>query len=104
VETRERRQILIGGVVLVTLGVLIVLNSVTKFGFEKSWPILLIVIAVTTLAQSPKDLVGWFIGVVGAVFLIDNNWTISVGWVKTYVMPTLLILIGLFMLYRRSKK
>jgi len=104
VEPRDRRQILIGGVVLVTLGILIVLNSFTTFGFDKSWPILLIVIAITTLAQSPKDLVGWFIGVVGAVFLIDNNWSINVGWVKTYVMPALLIIIGLFMLYRRSKK
>jgi putative Mn2+ efflux pump MntP len=104
VEPRERKQILIGGVVLVTLGILIMLNSFTKFGFDKSWPILLIVISVTTLAQSPKDLVGWFIGVVGAVFLIDNNWSVNVGWVKTYVMPTLLIIIGLFMLYRRSKK
>jgi membrane-bound ClpP family serine protease len=104
VEPRDRRQILIGGVVLVTLGILIMLNSFTTFGFDKSWPILLIVIAITTLAQSPEDLVGWFIGVVGAVFLIDNNWSINVGWVKTYVMPALLIIIGLFMLYRRSKK
>lgn len=103
-EQREKRQILIGGVVLVLIGVLIVLNQFTDFGFGKSWPLLLIVIAVTTLAQSPRDLVGWFIGVVGVVFLIDNNWSINVGWVKTYVMPTLLIIIGLFMLYRRSKK
>jgi len=104
VEQREKRQILIGGVVLVSLGILIVLNQFTDFGFSRSWPLLLIVIAITTLAQSPKDLVGWFIGVVGVVFLIDNNWSINVGWVKTYVMPTLLIIIGLFMLYRRSKK
>jgi hypothetical protein len=104
VEQKDRKQILVGGVVLVTLGILILLNGMTKFGFEKSWPILLIVISITTLAQSPKDLVGWFIGIVGLIFLIDNNWSVEVGTLKTYVLPPLLIVIGLVMLYRRSKK
>jgi hypothetical protein len=104
VEQKDKRQILVGGVVLVTLGILILLNGMTKFGFEQSWPILLIVISITTLAQSPKDLVGWFIGVVGLIFLIDSNWSVEIGTLKTYILPPLLILIGLVMLYRRGRK
>jgi hypothetical protein len=104
VEQREKRQVLTGGVVLVTLGVLIALNNYTEFKFTNSWPILLIVIAITTLVQSPKDFVGWFVGVVGLVFLIDSNWSIQVGYLRNYILPPLLILIGLFMIARKSKK
>ena len=103
-EQREKRQVLIGGVVLVTLGTLIALNNYTEFKFTNSWPILLIVISIATLAQSHKDFAGWIVGVVGLVFLFDSNWSIHVGYLRNYILPPLLILIGLYMLSKRSKK
>lgn len=103
-EKREKRQVLTGGMLLVTLGVLIVLNNYTEFKFAGSWPILLIVISIATLAQNLKDFVGWFVGVVGLVFLVDSNWAVQVGYVRNYIVPPLLILIGFYMLIRKAKK
>jgi uncharacterized membrane protein YobD (UPF0266 family) len=104
VEQREKRQIFTGGIMLIALGVLILLNSLGIYGFGKSWPILLIVIAAATLAQNVRDAVGWFIGAVGVVFLVVKNWYIHIGELTTYVLPVLLILLGIYMLFGRSKK
>ena len=89
---------------LIALGVLILLNSLEIYGFGKSWPILLIVIATATLAQNVRDAVGWFIGTVGVVFLVVKNWYVHIGDLTTYVLPVLLILLGIYMLFGRSKK
>jgi len=50
-ESREKRHILTGGMILITVGILIILNKITVFGFNRSWPILLIVIGIGTLVQ-----------------------------------------------------
>ncbi len=103
-EQREKRQILTGGVMLIALGILILLNSLDIYGFSKSWPILLIVIAIATLAQNVRDAVGWVVGAVGIVFLVVKNWYANIGELTTYAMPVLLIVIGFYMLLRRRKK
>ncbi len=103
-ENRDKRQILTGGLMLIALGVLILLNSLEIYGFNKSWPILLLVIAVATLAQNIRDAIGWFIGAVGVVFLVVKNWYVHIGDLTKYALPILLILLGGYMLYRRSKK
>jgi hypothetical protein len=69
VEKREKRHILSGGMVLVTLGILIILHKTAVFGFDKSWPLLLIVIGIGAITQRGKDLGGWFIAAAGVVFL-----------------------------------
>ena len=62
-EPKEKRHILTGGMILITLGVLIILNNTTAYRFGMSWPILLIVVAIGTLVQRVKDIGGWIIGV-----------------------------------------
>ena len=62
---RERRNVLTGGMILITLGILIFLHKLDVWAFSSSWPLLLIVIAVGTLIQRVKDLGGWIIGSVG---------------------------------------
>ncbi len=103
-EQREKRQIATGGVILIALGVLILLNSLNIYGFGKSWPILLIVIATATLAQNIRDAVGWFIGAVGVIFLVVKNWYANIGDLATYVLPVILIILGFYMIAKRSKK
>jgi hypothetical protein len=100
VEGKEKRHILTGGLILVTLGVLIILNKTTAFGFDKSWPILLMVIGIGTIAQRARDLGGWFIAVAGVMFLLIYNWQLDIQILSTYIMPVLLILIGVDVLRR----
>jgi len=104
VEPRARRQILTGGLILIALGVLILLNSLNIYNFAKSWPILLIVISAATLFQIVRDAVGWIIGAVGVAFLVFENWYVKIGDLTTYVLPALLIILGAYMLFGRSKK
>lgn len=103
-EQREKRQIMTGGLLLIALGILILLNSLEWVGFNKSWPVLLIVIAIATLAQNVRDGIGWFIGAVGIVFLVIKNWYVQIGDLTKYALPLLLIILGTYMLYRRKKK
>jgi predicted membrane protein len=103
-EARGKRHILTGGMILVTLGVLIILSNMDIYGFDRSWPILLIVIAVGTLMQRVKDIGGWFIGVAGVIFLLVKNWGYDLHVTARYLLPVLLILYGINVLIKHYKK
>jgi hypothetical protein len=97
-EQKKRKNVLTGGLILITLGVLIFLHQVTSFGFDKSWPILLIVIAAGTLIQRVKDVGGWLIGAIGILFFLVETWDINLHVVAVYLLPVLMILLGIFIL------
>ena len=90
--------------ILVTLGVLIILSNMDIYGFDRSWPILLIVIAAGTLMQRVKDIGGWFIGVAGVIFLLVKNWGYDLHVTARYLLPVLLILYGINVLIKYYKK
>ena len=103
-EARGKRHILTGGMILITLGVLIILSNMDIYGFDKSWPILLIAIAAGTLMQRVKDIGGWFIGVAGVIFLLVKNWGYDLHVTARYLLPVLLILYGINVLIKHYKK
>ena len=102
-QPKERRRVLTGGLILITLGVLILFNSMGVYGFAKSWPILLLVVALGTLLQNWRDMAGWFIGLVGLIFLIKENWYGKLGEYANYAVPLILILLGAYVLLRKRK-
>jgi phage-related protein len=73
------------------------------YPFKQSWPILLIVIGVSTIIQSIKDIGGWFITVVGAIFLITQSYGIELHTLAKYILPAVLILIGVYVIVKRRK-
>jgi len=85
---------LIGGLVLTCLGILIFLQRTTSFGFDRSWPIFLIVIGVGMLMQRFRDLEGWIIGGVGVGFFLLRNGHLHLGELSAYVLPLSLVLVG----------
>jgi ABC-type polysaccharide/polyol phosphate export permease len=89
--------------ILITLGILIMLNSLGIYGFNESWPILLIIIAVGTLIQRVKDIGGWFIAVAGVMFFIVQNKLANMNQIASYLLPVLLILVG-FNIVRKGRK
>jgi hypothetical protein len=99
----RRRHVLTGGLVLITLGVLIYLHMSAIYPFAKSWPVLLIVIGLGTIIQSVKDIGGWFIAVVGGIFLITQSYGIEFHNLAKYILPAVLILVGIYVIIKRRK-
>ena len=101
---REKRNVLTGGMILITLGILVFLHKLDVWAFSSSWPLLLVVIAVGTLIQRVKDLGGWIIGCVGVIFFLSENIGMEIWKVVNILLPLLLILAGIHVLRRNLRK
>ena len=99
----RKRHMLTGGMILITLGVLIFLHMSGYYYFSKSWPMLLIVIGVGTIIQSARDIGGWFITIVGIIFVITEAYGIELYKLSKYILPALLILLGIHVIVKRRK-
>jgi len=90
--------------ILITLGVLIILHKMNVWVFSQSWPILLIVIAVSYLMQRIGDIAGWIIGCVGVFFLISESLDLKTYSIAIFLFPLVLILAGLNVLRKNFKR
>jgi hypothetical protein len=99
----KKRHMLAGGMILIALGVLIFLHMSGYYYFSKSWPILLIVVGIGTIIQSLRDIGGWFITIVGIIFVITEAYGIELYKLSKYLLPALFILIGIHVLIKRRK-
>jgi predicted membrane protein len=100
IEKRNKRSILTGGMILIGLGILIILSEMGVWAFARSWPVLLIIIAFGALIQRGRDLGGWIIGCVGLIFLISKNFEVKIYAIATFLLPVLLILVGVNVLVK----
>jgi hypothetical protein len=99
----SKLHVLTGGLILITLGVLLYLSMAGFYLFGKTWPILIIVIGICTVIQRKKDFGGWFITVAGVVFLIIEFYGSDLSKYYQYLLPAILVLLGIFVLLRRRK-
>lgn len=104
-EAKEKMKIASGAIILLTLAVLVLLSSFGIYSLDKSWPILILVFALFTLVQSPKDAGGWIIGAAGLLFLFFENWFGKVGdTTMNMIRSALLIVVALFLFKTMRKK
>jgi predicted membrane protein len=104
VEAKEKMRIASGAVILLTLGVLVLLSYLEIYGLDKSWPILILVFALFTLVQSPKDAGGWIIGAAGLLFLFFENWFGQVGTMTMNLIRSALLIVVAFFLFKTMRK
>jgi len=101
---RGKKGLLLGGLILVTLGPLLILDNLDILAFkETTWPLLLVAIGVGLFLINRKTLSGWVVGGIGVILFVVNfvihffpafeNWTFLVG-------PIILIIIGVLLLHR----
>jgi len=102
-ETRNKKGILTGGMILIGLGVLIILSKMDVWAFSRSWPVLLIIISLGTLIRLVRDFGGWIIGCVGLIFLVSENLDVKIYRIATFLLPALLILAGINILRKYFK-
>lgn len=103
-ERKETIHVITGGMILITLGVLIILGKTNIWSFNASWPILLIVIGLGTLIQRLKDVGGWIILAVGIIFLLTEIFGMEIYALGKYLLPVLLIVVGANILMKHRKK
>ena len=103
-KKRNKRSILTGGMIMIGIGILIILSKMDVWAFSRSWPVLLIIIAVGTLIQRVRDLGGWIIGSVGLIFLISESFEVKIYAIATFLLPVLLILVGVNVLMKYFRK
>jgi hypothetical protein len=103
-EQREKQHVLTGGMILITLGLLIFLHGTTPYTFGMTWPVLLLVVAAGTLLQNPRDLGGWIIGVVGVIFLLKETLQFNMTVLTVYALPVLLVLLGIRLIVKQRAK
>ncbi|MEQ8203067.1 MAG: DUF5668 domain-containing protein [Smithellaceae bacterium] len=99
----EKSHTLPGGMILIALGVLIYLSKTGVYPFGKTWPVLIIVLGLCNIYQRVKDFGGWFITAAGTVFLINEFVGIELSKYSQYMLPAMLVLLGIFVLFRRRK-
>jgi hypothetical protein len=99
----SKRHVLTGGLILITLGVLIYLSKAGIYSFGQTWPILIIVIGIGTIIQRLKDFGGWFIAIAGILFLINEFYGFDLHKYSQYILPAILILLGVFVILRKRK-
>jgi len=100
---RGKKGLLLGGLILVTLGILLLLHRLYILHFETSWPLILVVIGVGLFLINRHTWAGWIIGGIGIIFFVVNfvieffpafeAWSDLVG-------PIILLIIGILLLYR----
>jgi hypothetical protein len=99
----NKHNMFTGGVVLITLGVLIFLSKAGHYPFGQTWPILLIAVGICTLIQKFRDLGGWIITLAGIGFLFNEFYGIELSQYSKYMLPAVLILLGIYVILRRKK-
>jgi hypothetical protein len=99
----SKSHVLIGGMILITLGVLIYLSKASIYSFGQTWPILIIVIGIGTIIQRVKDFGGWFITIAGVLLLIVEIYGFDLHKYSQYILPVILVLLGIFVILRKRK-
>jgi len=104
VEAKDKMKVVSGALILLTLCVLVLLSAFGIYSLDKSWPILIIVFALFTLAQSPRDAAGWVIGAAGVMFLFFENWFGQVGEMTLNVIRSVILIAIVFVYFKYLRK
>jgi len=93
--------------VLIVMGILIFLDRVgTGYGLREGWPWLVVALGIGGIFHSRKSLAAWMTTIIGIFILGARYYSIHLSIpvvIRTYFLPILLIVVGLFWLWRYKK-
>ena len=92
---------------LIVMGLLILLDRMgAGYGLREGWPWLVIALGIGSLFRNSRSVAGWVTTLVGILILGSRYYSIHLsipGFVKTYFLPVLLIVIGILWLLKYRK-
>jgi hypothetical protein len=92
---------------LIVMGVLLFMDRMgTAYGLREGWPWIVIALGVGGLLKNIRSFAGWLTTVIGIFILGTKYYSIHItvpGFVKTFFLPILLILVGILWLVRHKK-
>ena len=100
---RGKKGQLIAGLVLLTLGSLFILDRLIILEVYTSWPLILVAVGVALFLLNPHSLTSWIVGGIGVIFFVVNFVIAFFPEVEAWsdlVWPTILVIIGILLLYR----
>ncbi len=100
---RGKKGQLMGGLVLLTLGVLFILDRLFILEIYISWPVVLVAVGVALFLSNPYSLTSWIVGGIGVILFVVNFVIAFFPEVEAWsdlVWPTILIIIGVLLLSR----
>ena len=97
---------LIAGLILLTVGALFILDRLLILEVYISWPLILVVIGIGLFLSNPHSLASWIVGGIGVILFIVNFVIAFFPEVEAWsdlVWPTILVIVGILLLYRHYK-
>lgn len=93
--------------VLIVTGVLILLERMgTGYSLREGWPWIVIVLGVGGIIRKGRSLAAWITTILGVFILGAKYYSVHISvptMIKTYLLPVLLLLVGLLWLWRYKK-
>ena len=93
--------------VLIVMGVLIFLDRMgTGYGLREGWPWMVVALGLGGIFQNRKSLAAWITMIIGIFILGARYYSIHISIpvvIRTYFLPILLIVVGLFWMWRHKK-
>jgi putative Mn2+ efflux pump MntP len=103
---RGKKSQVLAGLVLVTLGALLLLHRLLILNFyTTSWPLLLVAVGLGFFLINHHTWAGWIIGGIGVILFVVNFAIVFFPGVEAWsdlVGPIILVIIGALLLYRFS--
>ena len=94
---------LIAGLVLIALGSLFILDRLIILEVYISWPLILVAVGIALFLLNPHSLASWIVGGIGVIFFVVNFVIAFFPEVEAWsdlVWPTILVIVGILLLYR----
>ena len=92
---------------LIVMGVLIFLDRMgAGYGLREGWPWLVIALGIGGVFRNRRSLAAWVTTIMGIFILGARYYSIHIsfpGFIRTYFLPILLIVIGFLWLLRYKK-
>jgi len=100
---RGKKGQLIGGLVLLTVGSLFILDRLLILQIYISWPLILVAVGVALFILNPHSLASRIVGGIGAVlfliYFVTGFFPEVEAW-SDLIWPAILVIIGILLLYR----